>query len=391
MKHLFSFYRTTLSRLFFMPLAALSLLLSSTRSSAQVIDIDIRNTTVVTPTQFTFEIWMKAGVGYVTQTAPFNNPNNMEPNGCWTGMGIRVDFSFADPAVTAITSTSQARVPGLSIAGSSVVNPSVRPGTDAGIILSYGRPSDNSIPDLDNNWTKYATVTVNVNAGTVVPSDVAALRIGSPSPTPATSNWTNAASGTRHQYAPDNSNNFPLPLTLTEFTARKTLDGQRSELSWTTVQESGVAFFSVERSTDGKSWEKGAVAGVRAVGTSASRLDYQTYDNEPARGTNYYRLKMVDKNGSFTYSPVRTVNFDQQTQYSLSPNPATDKINVSGIKAGSRVCLFNMAGQQLTQLYANGDSGLTIPVNNLAAGTYQVRVLQGNEIIYTAKFTKVDQ
>ena len=63
----------------------------------------------------------------------------------------------------------------------------------------------------------------------------------------------------------------------------------------------------VERSTDGANFTQIAI--VNAQDNSNTIVNYQMIDNFPADGINYYRLKMVDNDGTFQYSNIINVNF----------------------------------------------------------------------------------
>lgn len=89
--------------------------------------------------------------------------------------------------------------------------------------------------------------------------------------------------------------------------------------SWTTTAESNSDRFEIERSLNGKQWEK--IGTVEAQGESAATIDYSFKDATPAGADNYYRLKMIDKDLTFTYSGVRSVSFDGNLSLALYPNP----------------------------------------------------------------------
>ena len=115
-----------------------------------------------------------------------------------------------------------------------------------------------------------------------------------------------------------------LPIKLNSFAVQK-MDNT-VKISWNTQQESNSKNFVVERSIDGRSWA--GIATVNAAGNSNHSIDYLTYDNAPANGINYYRLKQVDKDGSFEYSVVRSVLFSKSYDVRITPNPATTFVNV---------------------------------------------------------------
>lgn len=163
----------------------------------------------------------------------------------------------------------------------------------------------------------------------------------------------------------------PLPVTWGGFEAEKVKTTAR--LSWKTMLELNTDKFMVERSADGISYT--AIGSVQAAGTSNSTLTYQYNDVAPLQGTNYYRIKQLDKNGQFSYSPIRYLTFGDEGGVLITPNPAKDKITVTipGNNKPLMVYLVTNAGQKLTSYNMPGAS-LNIALPPLAAGVYYIRI-----------------
>jgi len=117
--------------------------------------------------------------------------------------------------------------------------------------------------------------------------------------------------------------NCALPIELVNFSAAL-LNGVVL-IKWQTASESENDFFSIQRSKDGFVWEEIAV--VDGAGNSSALLDYMEEDRSPYLGISYYRLKQVDMNGDFTYSPVSMVSngsfYSDQQLLILSTSSAT--------------------------------------------------------------------
>ncbi len=144
-------------------------------------------------------------------------------------------------------------------------------------------------------------------------------------------------------------------------------------LTWQTAQEIRFSHFDIEKSSDSKTWKK--LTDVKAQGQANN---YQTIDEKPNYGVNYYRLKMVDTDGTFTYSKTVSVDWTKpsSTRWSLYPNPVKDKLFVIGNedKAGEQVVLIlDSAGKWVAQTtikqLRNG-----FLVNNLPNGTYFLEI-----------------
>ncbi|MBH8559365.1 T9SS type A sorting domain-containing protein [Hymenobacter negativus] len=167
----------------------------------------------------------------------------------------------------------------------------------------------------------------------------------------------------------------PLPVELTAFTA--TLAGPAVRLAWATASEKNSQAFIVERSLDGQSFA--AIGTVAAAGSSTSARAYELLDAKLPSGvaTLYYRLKQVDADGTFSYSPVRTVALTAAaTGLALFPNPAQGgAVTLMGAQAGTAVTVFDALGRPVLAAAtdAAGTAALALPAG-LATGVYVVRV-----------------
>lgn len=94
--------------------------------------------------------------------------------------------------------------------------------------------------------------------------------------------------------------NATLPLTFTDFSG--SLVNNTSLLKWATANEEKNKGFEVQRSFDGTSFQ--TIGFVNGSGNSSSTKSYSFHDKSIAQEENYYRLKQVDQNGTFTYSPI---------------------------------------------------------------------------------------
>lgn len=112
----------------------------------------------------------------------------------------------------------------------------------------------------------------------------------------------------------------PLPVELTTFTAEKRV--QDVQISWSTATEINNDYFIVERSVDGVQYT--GLTQIKGHGTSLTRHDYFWSDRRPGPGQWYYRLKQVDLDGQYSYSPIVTVNLEgESTGSRVYPNPLT--------------------------------------------------------------------
>lgn len=173
-----------------------------------------------------------------------------------------------------------------------------------------------------------------------------------------------------------------LAVTWGNFTAVKA--GDAAQLSWSTLQELNTGNYIIERSGNGTDFY--TIGTIKAAGNSTATSSYTYTDETPLQGNDYYRIKQVDKNGSFTYSPVRLLVFNGLTgKITVTPNPAADRIavTVTGNTKYLTISLINNAGQQVGVYNMQGQYGqFALPA--VAAGVYYVRI-NGQGVTYQQK------
>lgn len=162
-----------------------------------------------------------------------------------------------------------------------------------------------------------------------------------------------------------------LPVTLTSFNAQAS--SRMATLDWATVAEQGNAYFDVERSKDAQTFER--VGRVEGRGIVTSRQVYNFTDESPSLGANYYRLRQVDIDGRFSYSPVRAVQIRSNGELAILGNPASEQLGVAGLESGSVVDLLDLTGQLRTRQSVT-DSRLQVDVRDLPSGTYLLRIAE---------------
>ncbi|MEP6674534.1 MAG: T9SS type A sorting domain-containing protein [Ferruginibacter sp.] len=181
-----------------------------------------------------------------------------------------------------------------------------------------------------------------------------------------------------------------IPVNLMTFTAQRT--GNVNLINWSTAQEINSKYFVIERSNDGNNFS--SIVQVNATGNSATATSYSYVDNHPVIGTNYYRLRMVDKDNSSKYSWIRTVRNEGIADVAVYPNPVKDVLNVSisADKAGKGSMMITDINGKL--IYSNsisvaqGNNNLPVNLNKVAAGAYIIKV-QLNDDVVVKKFNKL--
>jgi len=179
----------------------------------------------------------------------------------------------------------------------------------------------------------------------------------------------------------------PLPITLVNFAGTKTSAG--ITLNWKTSVEINARLFIVERSVNSNN-NFSAIGQVTATG-NANGSNYYLLDANVSTGTYFYRLKMVDNNGTSRYSNI--ISFTISTALLVNTNPFKDNISIS-LPAGSGTGHFRLldaAGRTvlLEDRSLNNQTNITINVSGkaIASGVYILDALINNEH-YVTKLIK---
>jgi len=186
----------------------------------------------------------------------------------------------------------------------------------------------------------------------------------------------------------------PLPLDLLSFSGKNTSAG--TKLSWITANEKDVAGFEVERADDGKNYRRIAEVSAKGTGTETEAAYNYTDNSKLSVSKVYYRLKMMDTDGTYKYSNVVVIknNGELAPAISLYPNPASGEevfVQLNGFKAGSvEIKIVTLGGQILHHSNIDVANGATLPVNikQLPAGVYYFQANDGEQI-ESLRFTKL--
>jgi hypothetical protein len=178
--------------------------------------------------------------------------------------------------------------------------------------------------------------------------------------------------------------NNPLPVTLIQFSGIATQGDV--QLGWSTATEINNQGFDVERSVDGRSFER--VGFVKGAGNSSKLLNYGLTDNRAfaTAGSNslYYRLKQMDRDGYSTYSEVIQVaeKTNETLNISLYPNPATEVVNVSALATTAgvlNITIMDIQGKVVATFSKETNKGMnTITMDGSllnGSGIYFVKVM----------------
>jgi hypothetical protein len=176
-----------------------------------------------------------------------------------------------------------------------------------------------------------------------------------------------------------------LPVTLTNFSA--TPKDNTIILHWTTSSEINNLGFEIQRSSDGTSWS--ALDFVNGAGNSTAVLKYIYADEKLASGKRYYyRLKQIDIDKRFAYSPVVSAILDVVEGFSLEqnyPNPVRNETIIKFTlpqKTKVTLSLFDINGRLVKILMSeskeSGTHALSLHSGTLTNGLYFYKLQAGD-------------
>jgi hypothetical protein len=171
--------------------------------------------------------------------------------------------------------------------------------------------------------------------------------------------------------------NSTLPISWKSFNGET--NNKVNFLKWITATEQNTEYFEVERSADGINFE--TIGLVAASGNISSDKLYNFDDNNPILGINYYRLRLVEIDGTTEYSNVIALEVKgDKKPYIFYPNPVTEVLNYQfTAEQGGDVIIevMDALGRVLKSENKNsvaGSNQFLIDMSNLIQGTYSIRV-----------------
>jgi hypothetical protein len=148
-------------------------------------------------------------------------------------------------------------------------------------------------------------------------------------------------------------------------------------VEWKTATESNVNRYEIElaKGNDGYMYNRFVKIGeVASRGNSTTPQSYQFRDMEPGKkGVRYYRLKIVDHDGQFSYSPIRPVVFDNDMKWQLYPNPSDGLFTLAfQVNEGDflKTRVFDINGKTIKETDTRGEGFMQKLVIDLRGAAY---------------------
>jgi hypothetical protein len=164
----------------------------------------------------------------------------------------------------------------------------------------------------------------------------------------------------------------PTPVELVSFSVRK--EGNNAALQWTTASEQNASYFSVEKSDDAIHFAE--IGMVNAQGTSSNLLTYG-YEDKHFNGTSYYRLKMIDKDGSYKYSGIIALTKDEYAR--LISSSDKDELQIKAVVAEDtqwNLAVYSLLGQEYLNEKVNLKKGENTILKQISGGEQSAKIVR---------------
>jgi hypothetical protein len=169
--------------------------------------------------------------------------------------------------------------------------------------------------------------------------------------------------------------------------------GNANRLLWATASEENALSFEVQRSVNGSTFEK--IGTKAAAGNSTVTNYYEFMDNNPQNGLNYYRIKLINTDGTEEFTEIKVIENTFAVDFSVYPNPSSDIIHFNSTTdkvEDIKVEILDILGRVVkTEIHKSviGKNNVPLRIAELQSGSYSLRAtfLQSNKT-NSAKFVK---
>jgi hypothetical protein len=156
--------------------------------------------------------------------------------------------------------------------------------------------------------------------------------------------------------------------------------------------QSSIHSYTVQRSNDNKHWQD---IGVHAVNRNGGTRSFYFEDRNPVEGENHYRVRSTYDNKAIDFSrSVMIITPPVAKGWVMYPIPAKDFVTLEyrgadQIKGVINVFIHQSSGRIISRLRSSSlNRSVTIPVHNLGAGVYDVRIIVQGELVWNQRFVK---
>ncbi len=175
---------------------------------------------------------------------------------------------------------------------------------------------------------------------------------------------------------------FPLlPVELMAFDVKA--EDRNALLHWATASETNNRGFDVEMQSETVDFQTIGFVPGNGTTNEVNHYDFRASDLKP--GTYYFRLRQMDENGGFSYSPIRSVSISGEVRVAVHPNPASEvaffKLTLekeSPVQLQVMDGFGRIVGTVANDLFAAGNFDFAFNLGHLPAGIYYYRLMGVN-------------
>ena len=173
-------------------------------------------------------------------------------------------------------------------------------------------------------------------------------------------------------YVNSGSSGAVLPINLLSFDVQKYLE--QAQIKWVTSGNSTEQYFEIERSNDGVIYSKIAVVPSKKDNNGTVK-EYSFSDKQTTSGEYYYRIRMIDVDGSSSFSPTNKISFENisMQQTNLYPNPVNNQIFFTNTKDFTTAIIVDFMGKIILQQTVQTGNNI-LELGNLPKGVYLLQL-----------------
>ncbi|TMI91998.1 MAG: T9SS type A sorting domain-containing protein [Bacteroidetes bacterium] len=162
---------------------------------------------------------------------------------------------------------------------------------------------------------------------------------------------------------------IPLAVKLIYFKAAR--NESNIQLRWAVSNPEIAQEFVLEKNM-ANSWSP-----LYSALADSLKNNYSYTDDHPEQGINLYRLRVIEKNNVFFYSPVRQVNGNQKNdRFVLYPNPASEQVFITGnFSSLTEIKLFDLSGTiRWHKKIVNSNGSTAVDLSSFESGVYELQI-----------------
>lgn len=174
---------------------------------------------------------------------------------------------------------------------------------------------------------------------------------------------------------------IPLPLKILSFVGQA--ENCDANLEWTTAQEQNLELFEVQYSSDAVNFN---TIGKITPHNGFDKNSYEFTYPQPSE-VGYYRIKILELNGSVSFTTMLNIRTSCSTSISMSPNPVQHTLFVNGVIAGDQVTIVNLLGQHSSYRMDSATTG-KIDFSHFTNGLYKVSIWRNGVQVFSGTILK---